>query len=322
MNSSDKVSRSAPKRVLVTGANGAIGTRLVKLLANRGLMPIQGVRSERTRIRPEFPVLITGDLTASNTSALDFSSVAPIDCIVHLAGISSHQRHGSEEEWTSRNLRCAELVADAADTAGVGQLIFVSTSLIYDTGKPDKTDDDQVPSTAYARGKLACEEYLKSRDLKCALTIIRPPPVLRRNAGGSIGLLQKFVDWNVPLPLASVSHNRVDFVSLDVLCDFLIACIESPHAEGETFDVSDGFPLSTRQLVLNLAVADRKKAILFPVPVSLLRVILEKVSGRLASLLLDDYLIDGARAQETLGWTPPFCENFSRLHLGDRRNPS
>ena len=123
-----------------------------------------------------------------------------------------------------------------------------------------RPDSQSVPPA----GLVYCRSAFSLR------VIIRPPLVYGPGVKANFASLMRAVQRGVPLPLASVTHNRRSFVALDNLVDLLITCIDHPAAANQTFLVSDGEDLSTTDLLRRMGRALGRPARLLPVPPSML----------------------------------------------------
>ena len=138
------------------------------------------------------------------------------------------------------------------------------------------------------------------------IVIVRPPLVLGAGAKGNLGRLVRAMRKGRPLPLASITGNRRDLVSLETLTDLIATAVEHPAAAGATLLVADGRPLSTRAIVERLAALEGLRPRLLPVPPRLLGTGLRLLGkSGLASQLLADLEVDIAASRDRLGWTPP-----------------
>jgi nucleoside-diphosphate-sugar epimerase len=95
-------------------------------------------------------------------------------------------------------------------------------------------------------------------------------------------------------------------VALDNLVDLLVICIKFPAAAGHTFLVSDGEDVSTTELLRRTANAMGKKALLLPVPASVLELGATLLGKRdVAQRLCGSLQVDMTRTRRLLGWNPP-----------------
>ena len=144
--------------ILVTGATGKIGSRLVMRLAQRGdrVRALIRDRMRATQFKADGIELAEGDLFDADSLA---AAISGIDAVVHGAaffrGATSEQAHNVNYVGTQR-------LATAARAAGVKRFIFLSTGLVYGpTGeRPATEDDDCAPIAAYPVSKLEAERFL------------------------------------------------------------------------------------------------------------------------------------------------------------------
>lgn len=138
------------------------------------------------------------------------------------------------------------------------------------------------------------------------VTIIRPPLVYGPGVKANFKKLMGAVKKGVPLPLGCVENSR-SFIGLTNLSSAVTACVEHPSAGGQTFLVSDGEDISSRELVLRMAVALHRPARLIPVPVCILR-LAGKLIGRLDQVerLLGSLVVDTSKIRRELDWKPVY----------------
>jgi nucleoside-diphosphate-sugar epimerase len=135
--------------------------------------------------------------------------------------------------------------------------------------------------------------------------VVRPPLVYGPGVGGNFLRLLKLVRRGAPLPLGAV-HNRRSMIYRGNLVSALIACAGDARAAGNTYLVSDGEDLSTRDLVSRLAKSLGTRARLWPVPPAALR-LAGALTGKAAEVdrLIGSLAVDSSHIRTTLGWTPP-----------------
>lgn len=146
------------KTILVTGATGKVGSRLVKRLARRGhhLRALVRDAARAVDLLGDHVELVEGDLL--DAASLD-AAVRGVDAIVHCAaffrGATPEQAHAVNELGTRQ-------LADAARAASVGRFVFISTGLVYGPtgGEQAREDDACAPVDAYPLSKLAAERML------------------------------------------------------------------------------------------------------------------------------------------------------------------
>lgn len=149
--------------VLVTGGSGAVGSRLLRALGERGWRRRCLVHRRSVDDADE---VVTGDL--ADASSLR-RAVQGVTAIAHLAAVT-HSRSPAPYEVT--NLRGTKNLVDAAAGSGVTRFLFLSTRAISPEGG------------AYSRSKRDAERVVGASGLPW--TIVRLPEVY--GAGGSEGV--------------------------------------------------------------------------------------------------------------------------------------
>ncbi len=312
--------------LLVTGASGFIGTRLVKSFAGWGYL----VRAALRKPSPTLDFLggvesvVVGDLRGQVNWR---ESLKDVDTVIHLAARAHVVRDtnpSTDSLYHAVNVVGSCRLAEAAAVLGVKRLVFVSSSKVLGEETPPgqgwRENTPCAPRDAYGRSKLAAERALWEVSLRTGLEVVvlRPPVVYGPGVGANILELFRLVDRGIPLPLGLV-ENRRSLLFVDNLIDVIRLVTEAADASGETFHVSDGEDRSTVELVKQIAQAMGRPARLVPVPPAFLR-----FAGRLGDLmesavgiqvpintpnvmrLLASLTIDISKLQSKLGWHPPF----------------
>jgi nucleoside-diphosphate-sugar epimerase len=133
---------------------------------------------------------------------------------------------------------------------------------------------------------------------------VRPPLIYGPGVGGNFLRLLGAVHRGIPLPLG-LTRNFRDLLFVGNLTDFLLVCAKHPQANGNTYLVSDGTPVSTHTLLRGLARALEVPSRLFPVPPFLLQWV-GNMTGHTAEFqrLLSSLRVDGSKVQRDLDWHP------------------
>lgn len=305
--------------VLVTGANGFIGVRLVQYLSAHEV----AVRRSSRGIGDDIDV-VSGDIDANT----DWSSaLAGVACVVHLAA-RAHvtSAAGAEELSEFRRVNtdgCLNLAAQAA-AAGVARFVYLSSIGVNGafSRRPFNEQDTPDPVTPYAISKWEAEQGLHKIGEETAMevVIIRPPLVYGPKAPGNFGRLERLLRSGLPLPLGGLRKQR-SLVALDNLVSLIAVCIDSPRAANQTFLVCDGEDISTVELLRKMAKALGRTVILLPLPSRLL-VALASLVGKQAEVrqLGASLQVDCSKARTLLGWTPVVTlDEGLRLAMQDSR---
>jgi nucleoside-diphosphate-sugar epimerase len=211
------------------------------------------------------------------------ASAEGCDAVVHLANIA----HTSASPADLHRVNVEGTIAQAKAALAAGARRFVYLSSI----KAARPDD------AYGRTKSVAEQALLQLEGLEAV-ILRPPLVYGPRVKANFLALMRAIDRGWPLPLASI-RNRRSLVYIGNLVDAIIRCLDRA-AQGKTYAVSDGAPVSTPELCRALGRSLGRPARLFPFPPALLGL----VPGM--ARLVQSQEADDAAIRTELGWRPPF----------------
>lgn len=301
--------------ILVTGANGFVGSAFCKRLVNDGIEVHAATRmaSSPLPFSDHVKRYIVGEIDGQTdwTSAL-----ANVDVVVHLAArvhIMEDQAADPLGEFLKVNLDGSVNLARQAAKAGVKRFVYLSSIKVNgeftsSTQKPFRETDTPNPQDPYAVSKLRAEEALQviSDETGIEVVFLRPPLVYGPGVKANFAKLLRSVDKGVPLPLGRVNNKR-SLVFVGNLCDALLSCSTNPAAAGKTYLVSDGEDMSSAELVRSIALALGRFPRLIPAPVSLMRVVAQLIGKEaMFQRLTQSLVIDSSRIRSELEWKPPY----------------
>lgn len=319
-------------QIAVTGANGFVGNALCNELESRGFNVRRLVRSTDS----DFKAVSVGDING-NTNWLD--ALEGVSTVIHCAA-RVHVMHSESanalDAYRVVNVDGTRRLAEQAALKGVKRLIFISTAKVngestLNMQRSSRAEraftsfDAPNPQGPYAISKWEAEQALmriyEKKDLE--IVIVRLPLVYGPGVKANFLRLIKLIRLGWPLPFSMVD-NRRSLVSLDNLLDLLICCINHPAAIGQTFLVSDGKDLSTKELAktliheINEEVLQRNNnknvklcdPIFFPIPVWTL-LMMGRLLGRRREIerLFGTFQVDITHTCQVLGWKPPISIN-------------
>lgn len=164
-------------RVLVTGAAGFIGTHLSSALLQRGVAvtridcltnyysPALKVARQELLTLPEAGGEVL-EVDLSQPLRLDLTGDVSIDAIVHLAAQPGVRLPPAQySRYVQANLVALGNVFDFATAAGIGHVLYASSSSVYGDSTPTPFDEsavDLTPTSFYGSTKLAGEEVARA----------------------------------------------------------------------------------------------------------------------------------------------------------------
>jgi nucleoside-diphosphate-sugar epimerase len=242
-------------------------------------------------------------------------ALAGCDVVIHLAA-RVHIMHDKSQdplaEFRRINTAGTIRLAQCATRAGVRRLVNVSSIGVNGPsteGESEFTDQDAPdPHNPYSLSKWEAEQALRVIQSHGDLEVVtvRPPLIYGPGVGGNFLRLLGAVYRGIPLPLG-LTRNFRDLLFVGNLADFLLVCAAHPQANGNTYLVSDGTPVSTHVLLRGLARALNVPSRLFPVPPFLLQW-MGNMTGYTAEFqrLLSSLRVDSGKVQRELNWYPTY----------------
>ncbi len=303
-------------RIAITGATGNLGTALLRRLradaAGHELVGI--VRRPPDRIPPYDGVTWHPiDVADGDASARLEDAFAGADAVVHLAWLFQPSRDIAYLERTG--VGGTRAVVEAAERAGVGRLVHLSSLGAYSPA-PDKRRVDEswptegIATLAYSQHKAGAERVLDEYE-GGALTIarMRPGLVVQREAGSS--LVRYALPPYVPgaalrfLPVLPLDRGFcVPVVHADDVADALVRALEQ-RASG-AFNLAAEPPVSRDDVAEALgAYGVHLPAPVLSTAVGLTwRARLQPLDPGWLDLAFAVPLLDTTRARTELGWEP------------------
>lgn len=299
-----------PERIAITGVSGFIGGALLSRVCRE--RQYDTVALYHTRRPANVSRAIRWNLEDEASNLAD--ELTGVDVLVHAAAKVHVMRDDARlpsSDYMKLNLLSTERLAYACANAGVRRLVFLSTIKV----NGDRTAED-VPFTAmdppHPRGDYAISKHRAelaltrvSRETGLEIVNLRIPLVYGPGVGANFRSMMRWVASAIPLPLGSIQNSR-SMIALDNLVDLILRCAKSPFAANRTFLCADGSPISTTELLRNLAAYMGRPSRLFPCPPRVLRAIGSLTGkGDVISRLCDSLEVDMSETVSVLNWRPP-----------------
>lgn len=298
------------KKILITGASGFVGRSVCAELLKQNLEIRLALRANNFLLEnAEVAIINQIDNDTDWSTAL-----RNVDVVIHLAArvhVMNEAAVDSMLKFRSVNVDGTMNLARQSVKAGVRRFIFISSIKVNGEqttkDKPFTEDDVANPQDAYGLSKLEAEQGLLqlARETKIEVVIIRPPLVYGAGVRANFLSMLRAVKKGYPLPLG-VIYNKRSFVYVENLVSLILRCINHPAAANEVFLVSDGYDLSTTELLQKCAFAIGVKPKLIPVPPRVLELIASLTGKKdVIQRLCGNLQVDITKANKLLGWVPP-----------------
>jgi nucleoside-diphosphate-sugar epimerase len=254
---------------LVTGANGFVGSHLVRALLSHGYTVRAMVRetSDRTLLDGLNPELVFADVT-------DPASLGPVlagvDIVFHVAGaIAAFDQAGFDRV----NYGGTAALVDACLELALPPERFVLVSSIAAAGpsspeRPRTEFDEPTPVSMYGRSKLRAEDELDRLRGRVATTIIRPPVVYGPGDHATLDLFKATQKRLVPR--LSGPPRPMSFVFVRDLVEGMIEAATAEGGVNETFFLCG--PESGTMVDFHMAIAGAMgvSPLVIPIPMPVL----------------------------------------------------
>jgi uncharacterized protein (TIGR01777 family) len=315
-------------RVVVTGATGFIGRRLIDRLIDAG-HAVTAISRDLERARALLPVRCHVEAWDGRSATSELLS--DVDAVVHLAGAGV-----ADKRWTSKRkdeIRESRVAGSHALVASIAELprerrpkaLVAASAIGYYGDRGDETLTEQSP---VGQGFLAevCgaweREIFVGSSLGVRTAVVRIGIVL----GPSGGALQKM---QTPFRLGlggrlGRGNQWMSWIHLEDIVGLLVFAVENSHVSGPINGVAPQ-PVTNADFTTALARSVHKPALL-PVPAIALRAAM----GEMSSLLLASQRVV-PRAATDLGYTYQFpqlagaledlCSDFSHERRSEQWLP-
>lgn len=231
-------------KILVTGAGGFIGRRLVgKLLADG--YPLRCLSRRKVAAPAAGVENVIADLLDPDSlrDALD-----GIDTAYYLV----HSLDAGEKDFAARDRAAAENFVAAAERAKLRRVIYLSG-----LGAHEELSD-------HLRSRHEVGEILRRGNF--ATTVLRAAVII--GAGGSSFEILRFLVRTQPvIPDLPGLRTRCQPIAVDNLIGYLAGCLSAEATAGATFDIGGPEILSYREMLEHLAQVAGHVNLYFPTPV-------------------------------------------------------
>ncbi len=277
MNADINSSRS----ILITGASGLIGTRLIKNLLEKGHRV-----SVLSRQTSNFKGVSTYNWDIDK-QLVDLKAFEGIDTIIHLAGAGIADKRWTKQrkqEIVDSRIRSTQLLYNTIEAIKAPIKTFISASAVGYYG--DRNDEILYENTESGTGFLAdcCKQWEAAVDegLKSGMRVVKLRiGIVLSKQGGALSELARPVSFFVGAPLGS-GKQWMPWIHLTDLVSIFEKAIENSDYTG-TFNACTPYPVTNYEFTKILA-----KKLFRPVwPVNVPEFVLKTMLGEMSTVILN-----------------------------------
>jgi len=211
-------------RVLVTGATGFVGRRLVPALLKRDHDVVAFVRDRGRYDGPEGVELLEGDLL---DPPIEFPAADAAYYLVHSMD--------SNGDFAARDRLAARTFVDAADGAGIARTIYLGG-----------LGDDGAELSEHLRSRREVEHLLRTGTFD--VTTLRAAIVVGDGSAG-FELITQLAERLPVMVTPRWIETECQPIFVDDVVEYLIGVLETPDTAGETFDIGGPDVLTYREML-------------------------------------------------------------------------
>jgi UDP-glucose 4-epimerase len=311
------------QRILVTGATGSIGPKLVKQLCELEYrVRTLSIDEPETDLFPDDVEVQVGDVTdvATVKTALEgIKVVFHLAALLHITNPSEFQ----EREYTRINVMGTKTLVEAAIQAGVKRLVFFSTISVYgqSNGRIINESTPPRPDTMYSKTKISAERLVLdaiNKEGQPLGVVLRFGAVYGARVKGNYKRLVHSLSSNRFIPIGRGKNRRTLIYDKDVALAAILSA-QHPGAAGKIYNVTDGQFHSVNEIIKTICRALGRKPPKLFLPLGPVEMAPDLADGiaRLMGLsspglknslnkYCEDIAVDGSRIMQELGFRPEY----------------
>jgi len=241
-------------RVLVTGADGALGKFVIRSLLNK-ISPVNIVMPSRADV----------DLTKID-DVRRLCSGGGFDYVIHCAALWNGIN--SDKRILEHNLRMTWNLIKSIDTESLRLFSYISSSAVYQDREPLETEGNLAPKSTYGVSKIYSERTIRmeAESKGFSYTIWRPfhivSPEEKFKPGSShvcTDMSRRIIELEEELDLDAFTGNKlIGFTWVEDIADCIVDSLLDKRAIDQVFNIGTTEKHTVRELVEQIMVSSGK----------------------------------------------------------------
>jgi len=276
--STDTITKNKPYSIMVTGATGFIGTRLISHLSKIGYS-VKGM-SRRN-------ISDTANVKYVKADVFDVTQLENALTGIEVAYYLLHSMEGSKDHWkefASREKIQSQNFLAAATKAGVKRIIYLGGLV-----------NDSLELSPHMKSRKEVGEILASGNIP--VTELRASLIIGAQ-GGSYAMLRYLVERLPVMVCPSWVKSLAQPIAVDDVIEYLAGCMMHPETVGKVYEIGGKDKMTYEQLMRVYAQYLNKKLFVIEIPFLTTRLssywvdLITPVKASLARPLIDSLVHD------------------------------
>ncbi len=236
-------------KILVTGASGYIGGRLVNELLERGYQVRVIVRGNADHYQELWPQaeIIVADVLKQETLQCVLANIDTAYYLIHSLLLGRHQFYDADIQ-AAHNFRMA------AEENNVNRIIYLGG-----------LGDTETSLSDHLRSRIHVSEELQNGPIP--VTILRAATIMG-SGSASYEIIKHLVNKIPVINVPASANTRCQPIAVRDVIKYLVGCLEAPATAGKSFDIGGQDILTYREMLEIFAEVTGKKRLFFVSPLS------------------------------------------------------
>lgn len=271
-------SESKPYSILVTGATGFIGSRLISFLSSSGYA-IKGMSRKKLQD--------SNNVKYVQADVFDVDQLEKTMSGIDVAYYLLHSMEGSSQKWkefASRERIQAQNFLNAARKANVKRIIYLGGLV-----------NDSLELSPHMKSRKEVGEILASGNIP--VTQLRASLIIGAQ-GGSYAMLRYLVERLTVMVTPSWVKSLAQPIAVDDVIEYLVGCMNSPETSGKIYEIGGPDTMTYEELMRVYSAYLNKNIFVLQIPFLTTRLssywvdLITPVKASLARPLIDSLVHD------------------------------